>query len=293
MKKKHKIIFLTSATFAIGVLLLIGMFFYVNTPSEISISLNKSGIEIGELTDLDIVVKNRIGQTMNVDKSRLIISSTAGNNMSVYGSNFSFSETGNFSIKVVYDDMVSNIIFVDVFKNPLGAIVDRTAISETNINPKIYFQLKHDFTFSNYNFEADYDTNPIAWGEEYTLTYNNFYNGNKIEKQEAINKIGNDILIKFTAINEAGIETVVSFKTKAWEGYLNLSDELYSPYPQKLEGPNLNRVLLANNSESYYSTAINMSPETYLNQGYTLRVAIAIIEDEKSYENAFEVILAR
>ena len=292
MRKKYKIL-LTAIVLVVVVTLPIGMFFYINTPTEVNISLNKEDIEVGEVAGLNIEVKNRIGKAMNIDESKLVISSTAGENISVNELNFSFSETGIFSIEVSYGGVSSNAIIVDVFKNPLGMVVDRTAISETNINPKIYFQLKHDFTFNNYNFEADYSINPLAWSEEYTLAYNNFYNGNAEEKQTAIDKIGNDILIKFTVINGEGEEVVVSSKTKAWEGYLNFSDGISDPSPQKLEGQNLTRTLPSSIPNKYYSTAINLSPETYLNKGHTLRVEIAIIEENKSYENFFEIILAR
>ena len=289
--KKKKVLFLTFAVLAVGALLL-GSFFYINMPAEVLISVHEEGIEIGEPSRLDVVVKNRIGKQMEVNSSKLDIYSDAGDSMEVDGLKIRFSEIGVFSVEATYGDVVSNSIVVDVFRNPIGEVVDRTAMSTSNINPKIYFQLKHNFEFTDYNFGVDYEEDPTTWMAEYTDAYEKIYNGDAAEKQEAIDKLGNDILIKFIAIDEAGEETVVSAKTKAWNGYLNVSDGLDGS-PEKLEGTNYERTLSAGEGNTYYSTAINMDAGIYFNSGYKLETILTIIEDGKVYERCYVTELSR
>ena len=289
MKQKRMFLIFTSAVFAFS--LLIGAFFFINTPIQMKISMQED-VEVYEPTHLSVEVKNRIGQTMSVNKSKLNVSSSAGENMEVDGLNVNFSETGIFVVEATYGNITSNAVVVDVFKSPIAEVVDRTAISESNINPKVYFKLKHDFVFGNYNFDSDYTVDPVAWLDEYTNAYDKIYSGTKSEKQTAVDKLGNDILVRFVAIDINGNETIMSSKTKAWEGYLNISEGLDGT-PQKLEGQNLGRVLSAEGENTYYSTAINMNTSVYLNSGYTLRTDLVIIADGKAYQRSYLTNLSR
>ena len=157
--------------------------------------------------------------------------------------------------------------------------------SSENIHLAVYFKLRENFTFDGYNFTS---ANPDDQLSEYTQMYSDFFSGDTKKQAAAAAKIGNDIIFEYAYESENGQSVPLTFKCKAWDGYLNRYYKPGDEYEaQKLAGNYIDQTF---DHVFYYTTSYNISGTMQLQEfkDRKLIVNLYLILDGEIFSERFE-----